>query len=951
MNGLISGCSSKILEGHPTDTLPAGTLPAHVDFEDDWYWLSHVIDGNTIAVRPALHFSASMKDIYVRLYGVVTSNLLTDKALKCKNYLQDLCRVDAGGRLRIVWERELLGTSYEGYPRDSSEGSWIGHVFFQVAGGEYVYVNGLMRLLLHCFPDQADSGLSSGYHILPYSNSAQLGNVSCTCHLLDESYPRSDTLGLIDEINPPRCLLRLKQLPLLDPRRGGMYIDDKLTSRAIKERGCPFDGPMQQQLRELSNDINMQRLSPFDLSLSFLDMWARTRAAITEHRQLFTAQTDKHVGQLSHTENAHQVANSITYGKDVFVIHTRSIAQHDYLVKGVTEQLERLGLKVWQYADWSWTTSDGRVDRETLREVLTKTPAVIAFDLDEELLTPGISEEADIIDRDFDNMFPFGRFGLISGTDNGFFANAYPMRLGPMLDLPVTIPPSEKIVERVCLFVLRVVIRQSMLRQVLFDAHPDRAAAVLDEWAAKSIEMIFSALETKRDDGDVEIPRLVEELLLWFGSLSRKNIIDLDRRTPRLCQWIADEFNGSLEHDRLSEHGLEGLIDALGVIGFRGHAFLERIMSEPTYWTQEDEDARNFSDSALKRTTQILARSQNRSAFDYAREVWPEVMNGEEELEILAELAETDAEKEVACHHLLARLRTADHDEEIAAACAAALGEVGNPAAAATLRHLALNDAREEVRLAAVLSLIDIFGPDSQAVVEQFLRVTDSKSRIVVASLAWKIDLGSTYDLLLSLETDPRMRANVQYSLVRARNPRASQRVLSDLRSRSSYLQAVAAASTVHLLDWLAHDDPFRLAVIPLLESSLDGADEQLRTVAVNALIRASQSAYGTDADEILATSLAKGNVSLAQALLVNAALGLEDWPDDRIVRTLLYHSDPSIRGTVCLLVGRQNRTAFIKELNILKRDSSAIPQYGDGNFAELADTVGENVRTALLRL
>ena len=941
----------EILEGHPTDTLPPGTLPARVDFEDDWYSLSRVIDGNTITVRPTLHFSASMKDIYVCLYGVVTPDLLTENALRCKNFLEDLCSVDASGKLMIVWERELLGRSYEGYPRDSSEGSLIGHVFFQVAGGEYVYVNGLMQLLRHCSPDEEDNSSSCGYHMVPYNNPAQLWNVSCTCRLLDESCPRSDALGQIDDMHPPRCLLRLEQLPHLDPRQGGMYIDDKLTSRAIKERGCPFDGPIKQQLRELSNEISTQRLSPFDLSLSYLNMWARTRAAITQHGQIPTSPVDKLVGQRSKVENAHKATDVITHEKDVFLIHTRSIAQHHYLVTGITEQFQALGLKVWQYSDWSWTTSDGQVDRETLREVLIKTPAVIAFDVGEETLTPGIREEARIIDRDFDSLFPLGRFALISGTDNGFFANAYPMRLGPILDLPETIPPSAKLVEQVCLFVLRVVIRQSMLHHVLFDTHPDRSAAVLDEWAAKSIELIFRARDTKFDDGDVEIPRLVEELLLWFGSLSKTEVIDLDRQTPRLCQWIAEEFNGSVEHDRLSEHGLEALIDALDVIGSRGHAFLERIRSEPTYWTQEDAHERNFSDSALKRATQILARSQNRSAFDYAREVWPEAGNVKKEWEILAELAETDSEKEVACDYLLARLRAADNDEEIAAACAAALGELGNQAAAATLRHLALNDAREEVRLAAVLSLIDICGPDSQAVVEQFVRLTGKRSRIVVASLAWKIDLDSTYDLLLSLESDPRMLANVQYSLVRAKNPRASQQILSALRSRSSYLRAIAAASTVQLLDWLPADDPFRLEVIPLLESSLDEADEQLHMVAVIALIRASQSAYSTDAGEILAKSLSKGNVSLARTVLVNAALSLEKWPDDRVVRTLLYHSDPSIRGTVCLLVGRQKRTAFVEELNILKRDHSGVPLYGDGSFAELADTVGENAIRALKRL
>jgi hypothetical protein len=131
-----------------------------------------------------------------------------------------------------------------------------------------------------------------------------------------------------------RILAAFHNLPFYYSRNWEEYIN-KLTSRAIKEKGCPFAGPMQQQLRDLSDEISAQRLSPFDLSLSFLNMWARTRAAIVQHGQLPASPADKHAGPRSQVENAHNAPTSLRMRKTCFLyipdrLHSTIISSQDY---------------------------------------------------------------------------------------------------------------------------------------------------------------------------------------------------------------------------------------------------------------------------------------------------------------------------------------------------------------------------------------------------------------------------------------------------------------------------------------------------------------------------------------------------------------------------------------------------------------------------------------------
>ena len=120
---------------------------ARIDFDDDFYVFVRAIDGDTIVVEPPRQLQRWMKDVHIRLYGLETPELWEELGQQYQRHLEELCSIDANGRLMIVWERERRGTNYEGFPQSSFEHRGIGHVFFRGPNGRYYYVNGLMHLL------------------------------------------------------------------------------------------------------------------------------------------------------------------------------------------------------------------------------------------------------------------------------------------------------------------------------------------------------------------------------------------------------------------------------------------------------------------------------------------------------------------------------------------------------------------------------------------------------------------------------------------------------------------------------------------------------------------------------------------------------------------------------------------------------------------------------------
>lgn len=272
----------EILGGGPPGQPPPVVALARVDFEDHFYSLIRVIDGDTIVVQPPPRLSDSMKDIHVRLYGLETPELPTALGPRYRDHLDDLCRVDAGGKLMIVWERERLGTNYEGYPRVSFERE-IGHIFFQTAQREYLYINGLMHLLPHCSLERNGRSLLRGCKVLARRQLSLPFDGHCMSTLFDDFAARSDTLRRVFDMRPPRCLLSLTKVPSLDPRPIGVPSAPDIASLVIKETGCPFDSFLRELFRQLRIDIESQRMSPFDVPLSLLSMWAQGKQVAEVH--------------------------------------------------------------------------------------------------------------------------------------------------------------------------------------------------------------------------------------------------------------------------------------------------------------------------------------------------------------------------------------------------------------------------------------------------------------------------------------------------------------------------------------------------------------------------------------------------------------------------------------------------------------------------------------------
>lgn len=245
---------------------------ARVDFDDDYYPFVRAIDGDTIVVEPPRELRRQIKDIHVRLYGLETPELWEALGPRYKRHLEELCSVDALGRLMIVWERERLGTNYEGTPLTNFERG-IGHVFFRNSADRFLYVNGLMHLLKYSSLERAGKNLLRGRTRL---RSADIhlpwtGRCATPLEVTDGS---SLTFRTVAELGPPVCLLTYPCLPSLDPRDPGFY--EKITA-AVREAWtfrCPFQRYLLEHDELLAEDIKSLRVSPFDLPLTLTSMWA-----------------------------------------------------------------------------------------------------------------------------------------------------------------------------------------------------------------------------------------------------------------------------------------------------------------------------------------------------------------------------------------------------------------------------------------------------------------------------------------------------------------------------------------------------------------------------------------------------------------------------------------------------------------------------------------------------
>jgi hypothetical protein len=248
---------------------------ARVDFGDDGYKFIRAIDGDTIVVAPPRQLKRWMNDVHVRLYGLETPELSEELGPQYKDHLEELCSIDAGEKLTIVWERERLGTNYEGFPLANFERG-IGHVFFRDArSGAYVYVNGLMHLLRFSSLLRKGRSLLRGRRVIEGINMTLAWSGPCpTPVTLQDVGRQSSTMSGILSLRPPACLLRYNHLPSLDPRKDGFPTAIHTRFKEVLGSECPITNELQRYASKISDDIARHRASPFDLSLAQISMWA-----------------------------------------------------------------------------------------------------------------------------------------------------------------------------------------------------------------------------------------------------------------------------------------------------------------------------------------------------------------------------------------------------------------------------------------------------------------------------------------------------------------------------------------------------------------------------------------------------------------------------------------------------------------------------------------------------
>jgi len=241
-------------------------LAAPVDFRDDSYRFLRAIDGDTIIVGAPKELSGWVQDIRVRLYGLEVPEMHEGQVgERYRRRLEELCSIDAKGILHIVWEREALGTKYPGFPKHSFERE-IGHVFFRMEDGRFVYINGLMHLL----PESTYFANSNGKFLLRMSRSTlhKLRFRNEFCERCTRPFPllhnASPTLQNIATLNPPNCLLVFPRLPSLDPRSG-------INGSFLGNCSCVANW-VEQPFVQM---IKQQKISLFDWHLLNLFRWRR----------------------------------------------------------------------------------------------------------------------------------------------------------------------------------------------------------------------------------------------------------------------------------------------------------------------------------------------------------------------------------------------------------------------------------------------------------------------------------------------------------------------------------------------------------------------------------------------------------------------------------------------------------------------------------------------------
>ena len=405
--------------------------------------------------------------------------------------------------------------------------------------------------------------------------------------------------------------------------------------------------------------------------------------------------------------------------KDLFVVHTKSNRAHIQTYDALLDRLRKVGVSVYEYADWRWNEPDrvekdwrldedagaimseverdmfgvepprrvnGDVDRTTLDRLISGARVVLILDVQEDDVTQGLREESKIVDSILRRLSPYGHFAVVRYGDHEYFGSRHPLYCGETLDLRLADSLDAAAIDQVVLFAVRVLIHKEMSSHswsLPLETNPITAISALDEWAEKLRPIVQSCDPLTLLDPDVQIIELIEEILAWIVCFQKRlGAEEMWGRIPGTGDRVMSFFDQVCRYTDLSEQGLGHLISVLEGLGPRGRNMLAEINKNPI--CRESKNVQAVSWSAGMESTRALARVQGRNAVGVLSDAIISLRSSEEMfgvlVEVMGRLGETESlhDRERVAQFLMNLMTDAELNERATVSCISALGKVGN---------------------------------------------------------------------------------------------------------------------------------------------------------------------------------------------------------------------------------------------------------------------------------
>lgn len=675
----------------------------------------------------------------------------------------------------------------------------------------------------------------------------------------------------------------------------------------------------------------------------------------------------------------------------LFIIHTEGNKTHKNLYHELVRFLKKSGFYIWEYGDWAWSMPDekrfpriypflsplerlvyksmarpkiieGGVNIDGLEYILKNTEAIIIFDMEKEEITSGMLEEIFMLNPDrLDFSRFFGSIGVVQFGDPKWISKRYSRIVSGMLNLGPTVESSvsdklEIQVKLLSLFSAKLIIQSVSRKRNEFD---EERLEMISDYLEKTkklldllgIDFIFSYYH--------EVSKFIEILMSKIHeclSVSGKKKLEADY--PGLLNWIINEFDGACLYQDMSEKGLARVIEILETLGSPALDSLQEIYQEP-YCTNKPEEriySMNISYYVVKAISKITGESwidilSKEIADSSSKNKWIAIGT----LGTFAKYSSNKQIKSEISKLLSGILKDENSSAQMKEFCIEALEDCTLQESEALIRTCTHEEEIENVRRSAILFLMRLLGEKASPIVVDFLENASLDSCRFIASAAWRVNTDELYEALSKkdLREDEDIRANLLYSLVRAKNRRAPRITLEGLSSKSDHLRAVASSLASDCIERCSCTPKKKKMIIVSLKSIVNRFEGETKLFALFSLLRLGEEEFKLHAEEILDKYLTQGEYELAATILEAGGVGLNNWPKRDEVRKLLFHSSDDIRLIMTYIIGYQQREDFLEDLECLKEDTSIVyPKYYENSLAGIMGrSVSEGASIAIGRI